>query len=152
MKRIIFLFIGIFLMHGCSSETKTQRAIKEYLSRNLDDFDSYEPIEFGSVDSVFNNRYENMPDSESVLRDSIMAQKLVNDYTNNPDSLNKYTLILNEATQKLKEGTKDYKRTLIGLEQFHKFRAKNKLGGTAIHIGLFTLDTKLEKVIDFETY
>lgn len=151
MKNNLILFSFIILFSGCTKEHKSEKAIKKYLSENMNDFKSYEPLEFDKLDSVFNNRFENMYNAELILADSIRFQKKVYQFrSTDTDSLNKYSNLLEIASSKLQEGTKDYKRELIGFQQYHKFRAKNSFGGTVLHIGLFTFDPELKNVIKYE--
>lgn len=151
MKKLLLLFTASLFLVSCSNEQKAKKAIRVYLSKNINDFKSYEPVEYGDLDGIFNNKYEKMLDAEMIIKDSIIFQRKVYEYKfENTDSLEKYTALLADAVEKLQLGTKDHEHKLIGFEQYHKFRAKNSFGATVMRIGLFTFDPELKRVTKYE--
>jgi PBP1b-binding outer membrane lipoprotein LpoB len=57
MKKIIFLIFIVFYLFSCSNndpKQKVENEINEYLSKNLDEYSSYESVEFGELDTLWN--------------------------------------------------------------------------------------------------
>ena len=51
-KRLLFIIAICFLLTACSKEDKAKKAIKNHLAKTMHDFDSYEPVEYGTLDST----------------------------------------------------------------------------------------------------
>ena len=77
MKKIFaILILGIFMFSCSSNESKVEDLISDYMFKNLNDFDSYEPIET-KVDSFYTSVYT---DSFIVKRaDNILAFMIQNE-------------------------------------------------------------------------
>ena len=49
MKKAMLLAVMAVLFYSCSKEQKCKQLVKDYLSKNLDDFKSYDPVEYSKI-------------------------------------------------------------------------------------------------------
>lgn len=60
MKKMLFLLMALGLIVSCSSpEKEAQKLITKHLQETLNDWNSYEPVKFSSLDSAFTSVQEN---------------------------------------------------------------------------------------------
>ena len=64
MKKVILLAVMAVCLIGCTKEQKSKSLIKDYLSKNLNDFKSYEPVEYSDI----------IPDSTNYREDEKYKQ------------------------------------------------------------------------------
>lgn len=69
MKKRILTFIALsVILFSCSNNTdRAKKLIKEELSKSLNDFKSYEPVQYGTLDSTFTS----FDDTKYRLDDSL---------------------------------------------------------------------------------
>lgn len=66
MKKLLLLITCVVMLVGCQSkEEKAKELIKDHMFKTLLNFESYEPIEFSIIDSVFSDIY-----SDSLVRNN----------------------------------------------------------------------------------
>jgi hypothetical protein len=153
-----FLFVAIILMIGCQTkEEKARTAIKEYLSKTLNDFKSYEPIEYGSLDS--NESAFAETDQYQLLKERRdYYKKQMNDANERAQNAELYDkrkaiTLYKEAEANANSAGEFNKLILEGLDKFkgkfngyiirHKFRAKNAMGGLVLNQKYFLLSPKM---------
>ena len=75
MKKILSLAIIILFLNSCtnSNEGKAKILIKEYLTTTMNDYSSYEPMEFSRLDSVYSRYYK---DSTYIELRQLQSNKL----------------------------------------------------------------------------
>jgi hypothetical protein len=132
MKRILFLFFAVFALMACSQKTpqqKAEAAVKQYLQKNMDDPSSYEPVEFGKLDSA----YSTLEDDSAYIA---MNAEIAGIYPETIADINKKTALQNNLTKYISS----YKNKWTGYTITHKARAKNKLGALVMENLKFTLD------------
>ena len=151
------------LLITCSSpEKKAQKAIKEELRLTLNDFKSYEPVQFGKLE-VASSKYEDEPDYDFYSGKADSYLKVSKEESDKADIYNsEYTrdqfILYEKISIQLLDSAKHYLDKAdsiklhfvskpIGWQITHTFRAKNQLGGLGIHSYLFILNQELTKVI-----
>lgn len=172
MKKYYFLAALAALMVGCSSpEKRAQRLIKAELKGTLHDWGSYEPVNFGTLDSVYTTPIDNL----EYLTAKCMyiewgkrhkeSSKKIDDYCNQLSihGPNKYVQEEVEAelshleritdsiavclrTMSLIE--KDFTPTFKGWSMQHTFRAKNGVGTKRITTKEFIFDEDISRLIE----
>lgn len=147
MKKLLLLLTATLILSSCSNEQKAKKVIKEYLSKNMNDFKSYEPIEFLEIEPIYSHRYESVPDAEEILRDSIGMSKMFSSLSD-PDTVKKYNIIMDELMAPLREAEKNHVPKLLKYEITHRFRGKNLVGTLVLNQWTFYLDKDLTEVID----
>jgi hypothetical protein len=125
MKKLLTLLaILTIISTSCSKEDKAKKLIKAELSKNMNDFKSYEPVEFSKIDSAFTS-YEGA-EYERML-------ELPEDQ-------------FNEAMKKDSLDRVNFKPVFKGYSMLHSFRAKNSLGAVVLNRYRFYFDKDLDKV------
>ena len=148
LKRLFIIIIVCSFVVSCvSDEKKMQKIIKDYLYENLDDYKSYEPIEFHLSDSLFSDwtmdpmlptldeyyeKYSRLADS--LQREQRLKSALGYSTSEVMETWNDYleaTFFTKFTYKQLRDSIKDhYESRFIGYGIDHSFRAKNRLGGT----------------------
>jgi len=178
MKKIILLallLLALLLLAVTSicAQTKTEKAkttIRKELKNRIGDYNSYSPISYSKLDSLFSS-IEDFPPYELTLQYLIEAcekitftkeislttdvkpliEKLESELKSSGSSeLRKILLQLMEFDLwqgKLYESIELFKPEFIGYKIAHSYRAKNKYGGTEIYNYEFHLDKDITKVI-----
>lgn len=118
--------ISLVVVASCSSpESKAKKAIREYMKRTMNDLSSYEPIEFGSVDSSF--AISDMPWEKAFeLRKKVRymdVKHLNKDDADNIDAL--------------KDSLSRLESSFTGFMIEHTFRASNQFGAKMLVDGVF---------------
>ena len=119
IKLVMFFSLSI-LLSGCSKENKAKEAIKRSLFYTMINYGSYEPIEFGPLDSNVNEEISN----------NIIASTHISAYTNN--------------FKKTRPMAK-----YIAYKMNHKFKASNEVGALVINDYTFFFDKDLKHVITY---
>lgn len=164
----LFLAFAMLCISSCqlSPEKKAQKLIVEKLKLTLHDWDSYESVQFGKLDSLYSSYLD---DSAYIENSSTYEkyQKLFNKYLDQMrdysgyvsttyrikyniakemtdmylDSLGKYAPICDS----LKE---NYVPKFIGWTMNHSFRSNNAMGNKTIGHFRFFLDKDLSKILE----
>lgn len=163
-KYFLYSIVLLFAVACSSEEQKMQKVIKNYLYQTLDDYKSYEPIEFQPSDSIFSDwtmdpllpkieadyaRMKKIADSLEVVnkRKAALGYSL-DDIT---DDINMYilsTYYTTVAYSSKRDSIKNhYVSEFIGYGINHSFRANNRLGGTERHNYQFILNPNKTAVI-----
>lgn len=165
-KAILFTtFLAIF-MSGCSNEKKAQKTIEKYLSERLHDWNSYESVSLGKVDSFI----QEVP-TDPMYRISMskfkayteMASKNIDEYESYEGLSSRYYFgkresLLAEAKSML-DSSKYYqakadsfltnhKPYFNGWKVDHTYRANNATGNKVIGHYRFYLDPELKEIVD----
>jgi hypothetical protein len=166
MKSYAFIFTLALLLVSCSSpESKAKKAIKEKLRLTLNDFKSYEPVQYGKLE-VDSSKYTDIPEVSQFNSKADADLATSNEYGSKADiydseyTMNQYRAYLQVSSQFL-DSAKLYIAKVdsiklhfvskpIGWKIIHSFRAKNQLGGLSLYNYLFTLNQELTKVIKSE--
>lgn len=148
MKRILIAFIILVLFYSCSQtpEQKAQKVITNYLQKNIDDWKSYESIEFGNLDSSYSLFDE---DYKIIITDSVNSSKifnaqmeLFNFYLDEHETseAQKVLLVCDSVARESKRADsllitarKEWKSIFNGWHLMHKYRAKNLNGNYKLH-------------------
>lgn len=136
MKKSTLIAIALsWLVIGCSSpEKKAKKLIEEHLSKTMNDFKSYEPVEYSKLDSTF-TAYER--------EYTIVADTTVDGVDDNRSSIERQKEA--DAKEDLKE--KNFKPQFIGFHMNHQFRGKNSFGAMVISDYNFQFDKDLTNII-----
>lgn len=167
MKQLICMLFATLLFFSCekASEDKAKVVIKQYLKENLNDWDSYEPISFSSLDSIF-SVMEIDPDiiaAESKLKlfdqpfslstsmldtwkeDTVKYAKAYKEELSNWNKLNDSVFYYKSIVDSLKS---NYQPKFEGFIIRHKYRANNENGVKQLYDVNFYLDILLSSVVD----
>ena len=168
MKYIGIIFI-ILLMACQSPADKAHKLIKEELFKNLHDFSSYEPVEFGKLDSVyttiaFTDAHELLKWG-NVLADS--AQKLIKAAQVFEKSRKEYPFcdsmylitsrladsLLTIARENIEHSdsiSRNFKPQFCGFRMSHRFRAKNAQGNILLSENEYFFDKKITMILKIQ--
>lgn len=158
------------ILVGCNSsnDKKARKVIKEYLKSSMNDFSSYEPVEFSSLDSTFSTFFDT--DEGEKLNDEIRETydrsrtfyDVMSKYKHNPKITELYEKLYQDNERmadsliEIKNKAElAYKTEHEGYKLNHKFRGKNALGAFMLYELVFFIDKDISKVInvvDKETY
>lgn len=166
MKKIITLLAIILVVVACntSNESQAKKLIKEYLKTTMNDFSSYESVEFSELDSCFTLYY----DSEEAknLSEMIESEKKYNEFLSEKiesfiqrdfsneliesfkNSYDKSQIRIDSLFQADIEAHQSFIPEFIGFEMTHKFRGKNAFGGLILNEYVFLFDKDFTKVIE----
>lgn len=172
MKKHLLLLVIAVSFSGCSNEQKAKKAVKDYLSRSLHDFSSYEPVEFKEVDSSFtlyirdpkyiaiatkqdlfaekfkaeSEEFEKIRSSYGITRKNFKTTRKEMDI-----SMKKSKVYLDSITSLANQGKRfaeNFKPEFNGHIIAHTYRSKNKLGAKVLEGYYFIVDPTYTKVID----
>ncbi|KAF5068325.1 hypothetical protein DSECCO2_244210 [anaerobic digester metagenome] len=166
MKKIITLLAIILVVVACntSNESQAKKLIKEYLKTTMNDFSSYESVEFSELDSCFTLYY----DSEEAknLSEMIESEKKYNEFLSEKiesfiqrdfsneliesfkNSYDKSQIRIDSLFQADIEAHQSFIPEFIGFEMTHKFRGKNAFGALILNEYVFLFDKDFTKVIE----
>lgn len=143
MKKICFLLLASALFYACGEKTNEDRAkesIERYLKESMNDWDSYEFVDMGYLDSVFivnDKKMSNIDFRFRYRQDSLvnaMNLEMAVD-KNDQEEVAYYKNIIDSLV------TNKYNKKFIGWETRFTFRGNNKLGAKVIN----TLRVQLDK-------
>jgi hypothetical protein len=170
MKKFLFFVLSIFIISSCNNpEGKAKKLVKEHLKLTMNDFSSYEPLEFSEMEILysyyrFDSIYSNLSSDYSANLDILKTYQELMDKVNENNRI--YGRIVDGRgpfTQKLikdledendlllkkmKEYKSNYNPKQIGYQIFHKFRGTNAFGGKILVEWLFYFDKDLTTVTD----
>ncbi|SHG32922.1 hypothetical protein [Pedobacter caeni] len=162
-KTLTLALLSILALTSCSNEDKAKATVKTYLSKTMHDFKSYEPVEFGKLDSAlsifeltpyYTERYQ------AVMKILARNKALDEEYERLAISRNSYDpeLVKNVAIRgslvdsgkkivaDLEIKKKGFKQTFAGYALPHTYRGKNAHGAVVINTDTFYLDKDLKSV------
>lgn len=159
LSAVLFLF---FI--SCSSpEDKAKDLIKTHLSKTMKDYSSYEPVEFGKLDTLLTSAKDDpeyqfldkwqksLHDSASTLQIQAVEEEnkgnqkradsmrfVVDQFDTRSDSLHKVILQMIE----------DHKGTFKGWRIYHSYRGKNSYGAKVLSGYWFMFNPSMDSLID----
>jgi hypothetical protein len=151
-KTVLFLLIMSFF--ACSTpEKRAKELIKENLSKTLDDYDSYQSVEFGKLTPLTWSELMNSGDDYAFQSIKIRMEGGDKSISNNYNDLSeKYKLRQGQLEQAFPEENK--KRLLdnrfLEYKMDHKFRAKNRMGTYLLAHYVYFFDSSLTKITGIE--
>jgi hypothetical protein len=125
-----------------SEQDKAEGAVKKYIKQNANVASSYDPVQFGKLDSIYrmdSSRYEEM----DILRKEIVAQYNASKAAGNVEGAQKFKGELLLIDRQIESN-----RLLVGLRIYHVFNGKNTENAMVVNRGSFYLDSNF-KVNDF---
>lgn len=169
MKICVYILVLLITLVSCSSpERKAKKAIKEKLKMTLHDFKSYEPVEFGTLDSLFSDvtsssEYEvfkskheawiRQADKEYKVNQEEIKKAIFDGNSSHIPIINEYSLVprCKDSAQiyadKMQAFVDSYKPRFIGWSMTHLYRAKNLTGNYRLANESFYFDKDLIKVV-----
>jgi hypothetical protein len=174
MKKLLFfisLTIFIICFYSCSKEYKAKRLINKELNMTLNDRKSYEPVQFGGLDSLFSsykndinyinneklNVYLNGMLEEATKRHK--SKKYDPDYTKaGGEWRTDVTFIVacvfynSQMYKQIKDSIEaNFKPQFVGYKMSHKFRAKNMYGASVLNEKEYFFDKTISSIITLPT-
>ncbi|QEC77898.1 hypothetical protein [Mucilaginibacter ginsenosidivorax] len=162
MKKILFIFlIWSFTSCSLSDQSQAENLVKDYLNKNLNDPDSYEPVSFGALKANFDTYENSNTEGKKLSTKRTDQDSIANIYESKIDSINngyisgkklleKYTSLAKKhrhnadsIKQIIDTKSADYHGPLLGYSITHTFRAKNAFGALVLQTKDFMLDDKL---------
>jgi hypothetical protein len=162
MKNILLFTLISLILSSCSNnEKKAKKLIKDYLKTTMNDYSSYEPMEFSKLDST-KSMFESSERGKSLLD---LQQITLKAATFNMEQMAKtynsplIDSLFNQSFKRdmresdslfdlIKREREHFKPELIGWEISHTFRGKNGFGGTIINNIGFRFDINLTEIIE----
>jgi hypothetical protein len=137
MKKLLSIIL-LTVLFGCAwtPEQKTKEVVKKYLKENLNDWSSYEPIEWEYYDSMFSMKET----SFSLLRSEISLMKAKYESSEifsdkvTADAQKDSLLVLQ---RELDSALAHFKPSFEGYRIQHKYRAKDNNGNYRLYNDLF---------------
>lgn len=170
MKKIYLCLLAcVMAFAACSTpEKQAKKLIKEYLKNNLHDYDSYECVKFGTLDSVFTKLLDDSTFT-NVFAKRLAHQKLRNNMFDKAeqwkDIKKLYDFYL--ENEKLQQDTVQYYYNIEdsiknnftpkfnGFAMQHSFRANNANGNKILTHKVYIFNKELTEIVnseDWETY
>jgi hypothetical protein len=158
MKKIFLLAIVLLVVTSCinNNERKAKKLIEEHLEATMNDYSSYESMEFGSLDSAF-SKFEDTKEYEGSLMAIESSKGQIEFYKkqvierNNlffKTYLEKEEIRYSELKDELYKERSSYKGNFIGWNMSHQFRGANAFGGKIIGMMTFYFDKEITTVTD----
>jgi len=167
---LALFFVSIFSCNGYAQPIElVKKTIRSYMSETLGDYESYSPVSYGSIDSLFTKPLDDKI-IEGVLIETLKRKKEAGLGENIP-----ITYSISESIEKMKKESHLYKETtilnweiyeaqrrilmsfielfrpeFIGWEVMHKYRAKNRYGGIELFEYKFSLAKDFKSVMKVE--
>nr|DAT61922.1 MAG TPA: hypothetical protein [Caudoviricetes sp.] len=170
MKKLLFSIFLIMTSLGSFAQNKSTEdvakgLIKEYFRENMNDFESYSPVSFSAIDSLFTSISDNefimnlyietkKAQEDAGLRNvditydisSTLAEMEENEDNYKPGVIAKWKLY--QIKQKmLLECIENFTPVFKGWKIAHKYRAKNEFNAVIIHNEEFQFDKELNNLI-----
>lgn len=158
MRYSYFLLLLLGLSCKTSDQTAVQNNVQDYLSKNLDDNKSYEPVKFGTLDSNFSQfegserwaelEVDNKRWSDSAFFALEMAGgvnfKSLSRARFYTDEASRYNRLADSTSKLLTKEEAEFKPEFVGYKINHSYRAKNKMGGVQLYDRKFLADKNLQ--------
>lgn len=168
----IFLIAGIVCLFefscSVSNEKKAQKLIGEILKETMNDYSSYEPVKFDTLDTVFTSLFENKDyyyANENMRLYSRLAEETLKEAEifrgiNSSSSAKKYEVAFLTAAS-YQDSVNLYKPIIDSIEKAfkpiqdgwkmtHIFRSNNAIGAKTIGQFKFFFDVDLTRVTDYK--
>lgn len=162
MKTYTIFLTLVFLLFSCSSfEDKAKKAIKDNLKLTLDDYKSYEPVQFGKLEYAM-SIWADAPEVTNLLKkETYYIAKcqeykekytlyefdvLGKDFTMYFDLSGIYLDSAEFIDEKIKTFEANFVPERIGWQMNHSFRAKTSSGNLRINKYLFIFDNNITRV------
>lgn len=169
------LFISLIIISvcfcSCSKENKAKQLIKDELYETINDIESYSPVKYGDLDSLYNS-YKN--DTNYINNEKLYvylnniqeeAKNRFNSMKYDPEYLGSggkwridVTAIAaciyfkDEMYNQIRDSIeKAFKPQFVGYKMIHKYRAKNSSGSTQLFEVDFCFDTTITSIITLPT-
>lgn len=154
-KLFLFLLALVISCKQKSREDLMKDGIKEYLSKTMHDFKSYEPVEFKKPDSTYTNYltsdrgqalYDSI-DNYNKLQEDLLTRAKEYTYTAPRVALEilkegrVYNAIADSLIKIRDKEKADFIKKFNGYEMLHSFRGKNMNGATILTTKRFYFDT-----------
>jgi hypothetical protein len=163
MKTYTLFLTLAFLLFSCSSlEDKAKKTIKENLRLTLDDYKSYEPVQYGKLEYAM-SVWADAPEVTSLLKkETYYITKcleykekyelydfdvLSKDFTMYFDLSGVYLDSAEYIDEKIKTFETNFTPERIGWQMTHSFRAKTSAGNLKLNKYLFIFDNGISRVI-----
>ena len=168
MKICVYILVLLITLVSCSSqERKAKKAIKEKLKVSLHDFKSYEPVKFGTLDSLFSDvtssseygalksKYDawiRQAENEHKADQEEIRKAISDGNSSHIPIINEYSLVprckdsAHVYEVKMQTFEDSYKPRFIGWSMTHLYRAKNLSGNYRLSNESFYFDKDLIKV------
>lgn len=140
MKRIVLTLVFAGFILGCSKspEQKAKDLIQSYIKKNANDPESYEPVDFGSLDTI--NSIGPISAEYLILKEQY-DMILDDDFDKKIEILDRQKNILNDTLKYPK-----------GLAINHTYRAKNGFGAKILGHTRFYFNLELDSIIYQEDF
>lgn len=162
MKKILSLTFVLLIITSCvnNNEGKAKKLIKEHLKATMNDYSSYEPMEFSKLDSTYSDFFSTEECKKLINeRDRLSdEQKTYKEYIEKYDSEKIDELYQNlfddseveyyKITAKIFRADSLYKPEFIGWNMSHQFRGANAFGGKIIGMMTFYFNKDITIVIE----
>lgn len=166
MKKIYFCLLAcVMAFAGCSTpEKQAKKLIVEHLKNSLHDYDSYESVQFGSLDSVFTTLLDDSTFTK-VFTKRLAHQKLRNNMFDKAEQwkdINKKLYDFYLEHEALQQDTVQYyyniedsiKNNFIpqftGYAMQHSFRANNVNGNKILTHKVYIFNKEITQVVNSE--
>lgn len=134
MKKILIFAVAVFVFASCTKtltpEQMAQQCIKEYMLSDVEEGCEYEPIEYGTLDSLYTSfeptrkRFQNEFDFAKKMFDLAIANY---DLPYGREQADKYLKEIEEINEKWDAAEASFTPEWIGFTMTHKFRASSGL-------------------------
>ena len=160
MKQVLCLLVVAITLVSCSKspEQKAKDLIKEEMKKSMNDFSSYEPVEYGKLDSSFSvldisteqlsfDAYSK--EAKKILGDmEIEAVSNLDDYKIDKVYFDSYKFKMDSVSKIIDAKAKSFKPEFKGWKMSHKFRGKNKMGAVVLNSNIYEFDKDITKIVD----
>lgn len=151
-----------------SNEKKAQKLIGQTLKGTLHDYSSYEPVKFGTLDSVFTSIIEDdayysveskleeyTRKGESALNEADMYSEMKGSYYDKKyDNAMKAALSYQDSIKLLKPIIDSLEKSFVpqhvGWRMKHTFRSNNAMGAKTLGTMMFFFDIDLNKITEYK--
>lgn len=164
MEKMLFLLMIQGLVIGCTSPKKeAQKLITKHLQETLNDWNSYEPVKFSSLDSAFTSVEETEVYIKTYNKyDSLLksAKKITEKMSLTSDQWDAF-LLKKQAETDLHLANNCYDNLVFfadslfilefkGWSITHTYRANNTMGAKVITKEIYTFDPEITEIVNIE--
>jgi len=134
MKRLFILIATIAILYSCgdNNQRKAEKLITNYLKEHLDDWDSYEPVEFSEL--MPHTQKLDVKTEIDLLKDR--QERYPNDGINYARKIDSLTMIYNTADSV----------TVCYYLITHTYRAANKFGGKERYYKWYKINADITEI------
>ena len=159
MKKVLLFVVIVLLIVGCSNEHKSKALIKDYLKTNLDDYSSYESVEYTKLIADSSTYFDDETYKYLSLKQKsieLTLGLLVTDYDEEIPIIDTVDVYGNNKTnyndsllaymEKQNVFISNFKPEHIGWAMGHVFRTK-KDGNLKLFKCVFHIDKNFENIV-----